>query len=431
MPKPYRILASKRDGEPLLDEAIHEVASAAADGSWSDAQLGAFLMAVAIRGLDRRETATLTRAMLESGESWGLSELVPGLVDKHSTGGVGDKVSLILGPLLAACGVPVVMLTGRGLGHTGGTADKLEVVPGLDLALTRARTLKLLDSTALAIGMATESIAPADRKLYALRDVTGTVESIPLITASILSKKLATGAAAITFDVKTGSGAFLPDPQDGRVLAALLVETAEAVGIHASALLTDMSQPLGRWSGHSVELRESLETLEGRGPQDLTELTLRLSAEAARLAGHAEVERERLQRALEDGSAREHFDRWALAQGASADWLQKPQFSVAPQAVSAEAPRAGVVSAVATRQLGFLLAEVGGGRRVPEDSIDPEVALETLVRLGEPVEVGQPLARLWVQSVDHSAELAGRLRECFTIADSGESPRLIQDRILP
>ena len=216
---PYEILARKRGGGSLSDDDIERVVAGAADGSWGDAELGAFLMAVAIRGADSRETQSLTRAMLASGESWNLAERYPNLADKHSTGGVGDKTSLILTPLLAACGVPVVMLTGRALGHTGGTADKLDVIPGLRQELDRERAIRLLDEVQAAVGIATGSIAPADRRLYALRNRTGTVESLPLITASILSKKLATGAAGIVFDVKSGSGAFLPAADEGIALA--------------------------------------------------------------------------------------------------------------------------------------------------------------------------------------------------------------------
>jgi thymidine phosphorylase len=241
---PYDILAHKRAGLRLGEEELREVVAGASGGGWSDAQLGAFLMAAAIRGLDSEETQWLTQAMLESGEQWRLGDEIPTLGDKHSTGGVGDKVSLILSPLLAACGQPVVMLTGRALGHTGGTADKLETIPGLDLALDRQRCLRLLAETGLAIGIATDAVAPADRRLYGIRDRTATVDSLPLITASILSKKLATGAGAIVFDVKTGDGAFMCERQDAAALASLLVDTCQRIGCRASALITDMSQPM-------------------------------------------------------------------------------------------------------------------------------------------------------------------------------------------
>ncbi|MDH3255932.1 MAG: thymidine phosphorylase, partial [Acidobacteriota bacterium] len=258
---PYRILDRQRVGSRLSTEDIRQVVRGSVDGSWSDAQLAAFLMASAVRGLDEVETRDLTLAMLESGTRWELKKDFPTVGDKHSTGGVGDKVSLILSPILAACDQPVIMLTGRGLGHTGGTADKLETIPGLNLGLDRERCVELLDRCGMAIGIATDEIAPADRKLYALRDHTGTVVSIPLITASILSKKLATGAAGVVFDVKCGNGAFLTASEEAEELARQLVHTAEALGTRASAVVTDMNQPLGHWAGHSAEISETLRCL--------------------------------------------------------------------------------------------------------------------------------------------------------------------------
>src|SRR4051812_10145907 len=285
MALPYRILERKRAGMRLSPEEIGSVARGATDASWSEGQLAAFLMAAAIRGLDGEETRALTLAMRDSGERWDLRADVPQLCDKHSTGGVGDKVSLVIAPLLASCGLPVFMLAGRGLGHTGGTVDKLESIPGLNLGLDRAGCLGLLAECRMAIGAATAGIAPADRRLYSLRDVTATVDSIPLITASILSKKLATGPAAVVFDVKTGNGAFLPELDRSLELARGLVETARALGTPASCLVTDMSQPLGRWAGHAAEVRESLDALAGEGPEDLMEVTYALAEEVARLAG--------------------------------------------------------------------------------------------------------------------------------------------------
>jgi pyrimidine-nucleoside phosphorylase len=402
------------------------VVAGAADGSWSDAQLGAFLMAAAIRGLDAAETRVLTRTMMESGKLWRLAAEVPGLCDKHSTGGVGDKASLVLAPLLAACGRPVVMLTGRGLGHTGGTADKLESIAGLDLDLDRSRTLAVLAEVGMAVGVATAEIAPADRRLYALRDVTATIDSLPLITASILSKKLATGAAGVVFDVKVGSGAFLPEREQARQLGELLVATARALGTPARALLTDMSQPLGRWAGHAAEVRESLDCLAGEGPEDLTALTLALAREVAELTGAPVAEGE-LEAALSSGAARETFGGWAAAQGARAGWEGAPELALAPVEQVVEAPAAGTVAAVATRELGLLLAEAGGGRRVPGDAIDRGVAFRFAARLGEPVAAGDELARLYLRRPDPA--LTARVAACFTLAGEGQSPPLIRDRI--
>lgn len=329
MTTPFGILERKRDGHALTEAEISAVVRGASDGSWTDAQLAAFLMAAYLRGLSADETRALTLAMLHSGDQWRLSREVPGVVDKHSTGGVGDKTSLILSPILAATGVPVAMLTGRALAHTGGTADKLETIPGLDLALDRAKTLSLLSEVGMATGMATAGIAPADRRLYGLRDHTATVSSLPLITGSILSKKLATGAAAIVFDVKTGDGAFMREMDDSVRLAKLLVNTCEALGQRSSALITDMSQPLGQWVGHIAEVHETLDCLEGRGPEDLMEAVFELSAEAALLAGQPRS-RADLEAVVADGSARETFDRWAAAQGADRDWIRKPELPLAP-----------------------------------------------------------------------------------------------------
>jgi pyrimidine-nucleoside phosphorylase len=310
---PYRILERKRAGMRLDAEEIRSVAQGATDGSWSEGQLAAFLMAAAIRGLDGEETRALTLAMRDSGELWELGAEVPRLCDKHSTGGVGDKVSLVIAPLLASCGLPVFMLAGRGLGHTGGTIDKLESIPGMDLRLDRGRCLDLLARCGMAIGAATAGLAPADRRLYALRDVTATVDSIPLITASILSKKLATAAAAVVFDVKTGNGAFLPELDRSLELARGLVETSRGLGTPAACLVTDMSQPLGRWAGHAAEVRESLDALAGEGPEDLMEVTFALAEEVARLAGQP-VERREMAAAIASGRAREAFERWAALQ---------------------------------------------------------------------------------------------------------------------
>ncbi len=422
---PYDILARKRAGLQLGEAALREVVAGASGSGWSDAQLAAFLMAAAIRGLDGEETQWLTQAMLESGEQWRLYDEVPTLGDKHSTGGVGDKVSLILSPLLAACGQPVVMLTGRALGHTGGTADKLETIPGLDLAIDRDGCLRLLDEVGLAIGIATAAIAPADRRLYGLRDRTATVDSLPLITASILSKKLATGAGAIVFDVKTGDGAFMREGEDAAALAGLLVETCTRMGRRASALITDMNQPLGRCVGHTAEIGETVDCLEGRGPEDLMDLVLALSEEVSRLAGTG-VERADLERAVESGAAREKLDRWVEAQGGDPASLAGLGRRRAPEAVPIPAARAGVLAGVATRRLGLLLGEAGAAARDGQ-AIDTEVALEYEARIGQAVSAGDVLARVYLRRPDD--ELCARLAACFRVADEAVAPDLVVDRV--
>jgi thymidine phosphorylase len=424
---PYRILERKRAGMRLSEEEIRAVAQGAADGSWADGQLGAFLMAAAIRGLDVEETRALTLAMLESGERWDLGAEVPRLCDKHSTGGVGDTVSLVIAPLLASLGLPVAMLAGRGLGHTGGTIDKLESIPGIaSLELGRAACLDLLARCGMVIGGASGDIAPADRRLYGLRDATATVDSIPLITASILSKKLAVGTAGAVFDVKTGNGAFLPELERSRELARGLVETCRALGMPASCLITDMSQPMGRWAGNAAEVREALDALEGNGPADLMEVTYALAEEVTRLVGQP-VTRSEMEEAIASGRARERFERWAELSGAHPVWLRRPELPLAPVERPLLADRSGRLAAVDVRQLGLLLVEAGGGRARPGDAIDFGVALETKARLGDPVEAGQELARVYLRREDD--RLVRLFAACYTVADEGAAPPLIAERV--
>lgn len=428
MATPYSILARKRAGQSLSASEIREVVSGTTDGSWADAQLGAFLMAAVLQGLDSDETRALTRAMMESGELWKLSDDLPQVGDKHSTGGVGDKVSLILSPLLAACGQPVAMLTGRGLGHTGGTADKLETIPGLQLGLDRDRVVEAVQEVGFFIGMATGKIAPADRRLYSLRDVTATVEDRSLITASILSKKLAMGPAAVVFDLKTGDGAFIQDLEEGRLLGRELVEISTALGTPARTVITDMSQPLGRWAGHACEVEETLAALSGEGPEDLMEVTYVLCEELTALLGKP-LSRQTLEEAISSGRARESFERWAAFQGADAAWLRRPEFPRAPVEVVAEAPREGVLASVATRELGLVLSEAGGGRKLPGDEIDPGISLRVSARRGDSLEKGQELARLYLRRPDGALE--ERFRRCFTVAAEGTAPPLIHQRLRP
>lgn len=421
------MLASLRRGEPLDRETIASVVEGAVSGDWSDAQLAAFLMGVACRGLGLEETIWLTRAMLESGERWELRQAVPGLADKHSTGGVGDKITLVLGPLLAEAGVPMAMLTGRGLGHTGGTADKLESIPGLRQDLDRSGALRLLESVGLALGVASERIAPADRRLYALRDHTATVDSLPLIVSSILSKKLALGAEAIVFDVKVGTGAFLADIDSARRLARTLVDVAAHSGLRAVAWLTDMNQPLGDWVGHHAEVREALEVLEGRGPRETRELTLTLACELLRLLRGSEARAE-LETLLDSGRARERLLRWAAAQGGDPHWLRDPRLPLAPVEIPLRAATSGYLSGVDVRRVGLLLIEAGAGRLRPGDSIDREVALRYSARLGSRLEAGEELGRVYLRREDR--ELATRLENCFTVSEQrSPAPPLLLERL--
>lgn len=423
---PFRILERKRAGMRLTEDEVRAVAMGAADGSWSEGQLGAFLMAAAIRGLDPEETQFLTRAMLESGEQWQLRRDVPLLCDKHSTGGVGDKVSLILAPILAACDRPIAMLAGRGLGHTAGTIDKLECIPGIRLQFDRASCLATVAACGMAIGGATGSIAPADKRLYAIRDVTATIDSLPLIVGSILSKKLALGTAGVVFDVKAGTGAFLPGPEQALELARGLVETSRALGTATSCVITDMNQPLGRFSGHAAELWESFEALEGRGPADLMEVTYALCEEASRLVGHP-LTRQQLEEAVSSGRARERFDRWAILQGGHPSWLEAPQLPLAPVVQTVRADRSGKLARIDVRQAGMLLGEAGAGRAHPGDTIDFGVTLESITRLGDPVRAGDPLAKIYLRK--DNADLVRRLSACYAVADEAAAPVLIPARV--
>lgn len=423
----FRILERKRHGHALTVDEIRAISEGAATGGWGDAELGAFLMAASIRGLDAQETRALTEAMLESGEQWDLARDLPTLGDKHSTGGVGDKVSLLLAPLMAAVDRPVMMLAGRGLGHTGGTTDKLEAIPGIQMSLDRAGCLETLLKTGMAIGQATGNVAPADKRLYALRDRTATIDVIPLICGSILSKKLAVGAASIVFDVKTGDGAFMREPQQAIELARLLVEICQAVGRRASALVTDMNQPLGRWVGHTAEVLEVYECFEGRGPADFLEVTYLLCEELSAMTG-SRLPRAAFEEALSSGRARQAFERWAERQGADPAWLAKPSFDLAPEQVALTASGSGVLARVETRRLGELMATAGGGRLKPGGAIDNGVALAVKAKLGDRVEMGQELARLHLRRRDHALE--SHFQACYHVEDGGSTPPLVVERIL-
>lgn len=393
MATPYGILNRMRQGRKLTRDEVWSVVAGAADGSWSDVHLAAFLMAAAMRGLDPDETRELTLAMLESGDRWALAEEFGPLVDKHSTGGVGDTVSLIVLPVLAACGVPAAKLTGRSLGHSGGTADKLESIPGLRLELDRAGTLGLLERFGMAIGIATAGIAPADKRLYGLRDRTSTVSSIPLVVGSILSKKLALGASGIVFDVKTGNGGFFPDAEDTRALASGLVSISAACGTPADCVLSDMSQPLGRWVGHAAEVREALDFLGGDGDPRLFEVVVAVCRKAARLGGK-EMSRMDVDAAIASGAAHQKLVDWAGAQGAEPGWIDA--LDLAPVEAVVTASGSGFLEAVDCRRIGNAFAAACRPDRDP-NRIDHAVALRYDVRLGQKVERGQELARLYVR----------------------------------
>jgi len=390
-----RTIVKKRDGGELSEGEIRDFVAGVTDRTVTDEQAAALLMAICCRGMTTAETAALTFAMMNSGETWDLSP--HGFVaDKHSTGGVGDKSTLVLAPLLAACGVKTGMMSGRGLGHTGGTLDKLEAIPGFVTGQSREAFDRLVETVGCALIAATDTVAPADRRLYALRDVTGTVESIPLITASILSKKLATGAHAVVFDVKTGNGAFMQKPEDAHVLGRALVDTTRATGRKASGYVTAMDRPVGVAVGNANEVEESIRLLRGDGPADLRENVLLLGADLLLAAGVAESEKEarrRLNAALQDGTALDTFGRVIAGQGGNPAVCD--DLSLLPQPVAkhdVKAPAAGTVRRVATRELGLLSIEIGCGRARKEDVVDPASGFRILKKTGETVTAGEPLA---------------------------------------
>ncbi len=418
-----RTIVRKREGEALTEGEIADFVRGVTDRTIPDEQAAAFLMAVCCRGMTTAETASLTFAMMRSGETWDLSR--HGFVaDKHSTGGVGDKVTIVLAPLLAAVGVKSGMMSGRGLGHTGGTLDKLESIPGLRTALPRAEFDRLLDTVGCALIGQTDDVAPADRRLYALRDVTGTVESIPLITASILSKKLATGAHAVVFDVKTGNGAFMAETGDARTLGRALVETTRAAGRKASGWILAMDRPLGEAVGNANEVAESIRMLGGEGPADLRENVLLLGADLVVEAGlerSGKAARARLNAALSDGRALETFARMIHAQGGDASVCDDPSRLPQPaERRDVAAPHAGVVSRISTRELGLLAIEIGCGRRTKDDGIDPASGFRVRKKPGDPVAKREPLVTVELGPTARPNEtFRARLAACFEIAPAG------------
>ena len=425
---PVLLIAKKRDGHELTANEIAALVAGYAEERIPDYQMSAWAMAVYLRGMTTAETAALTEAMLHSGTTltW---PACGAIVDKHSTGGIGDKTSLILAPLLACYGLRVPMISGRGLGATGGTLDKLEAIAGFRTNLSLPEIERVVNDPAVGcvITGASQELAPADRKLYALRDVTATVASIPLITASIMSKKLAEGLQALVLDVKFGSGAFMKTRAAAEELAQSLVATGKRMGVATTALLTDMNQPLGQMAGNAVEVQESIEVLQGNGPADVRDLTIALGAEvmvSAKQSGSLLTASEQLARSLDDGSAYERFARMVAAQGGNID-APRP---IAEESIVAAEQR-GFLAAVDTEALGIAVIEMGGGRRKVGDQIDFSVGLQMLVRVGDAVRPGQPLVRVFSQAHQCDA-VAALIRDALTITDApAESLPLIVGRI--
>ncbi|MCX7011673.1 MAG: thymidine phosphorylase [Candidatus Sumerlaeota bacterium] len=404
----------KRAGKALSTE---EIAAAVGDyvaGRAPEYQMAALLMAAYFRGLTSRETRDLTRAMIRSGEVYDLRALPGRKVDKHSTGGVGDKISIPLAPLVASAGGIVPMVSGRGLGHTGGTLDKLESIPGFRVRLSPSQFRRQLERIGVFMAGQSERLVPADRKLYALRDVTGTVESIPLIAASILSKKVAAGNDGLVMDVKVGSGAFMPTAARSRELARTLVALGRRLGLRTVAYLTDMNQPLGRAIGNALEIRESIEILQGGGPPDVRELTLELGARMLLLGGKAKTMkagRELLRTRVAGGQAFEKFLELVAAQGGNAKSVETPAaLPAAPVRLEVGAERAGHLARIDTRAVGMAAVFLGAGRQKIDDAVDPGVGFVMLRKLGERVETGELIWRIHARSRLAAEAAAARLR---------------------
>jgi thymidine phosphorylase len=432
---PQEIIRAKRDGNELAPDEIAFFVRGLTDGSIAEGQVAALAMAVFLKGMAQGETVALTLAMRDSGRVLDWSDLPGPVVDKHSTGGIGDKVSLVLAPVLAACGAYVPMLSGRGLGHTGGTLDKLESIRGYTTQPDLDRLRRVVRDAGCAIIGQTDDLAPADRRLYAIRDVTATVESIPLITASILSKKLAGGLQALVMDVKTGSGAFMPTRERAEALARSIVGVAHGAGLPTTALLTEMGQCLGRTAGNAVEVREAIAMLKGEPahPQ-LAEVVLALCGEAlalAQLAPDPVAGRRRAEAALASGAAAERFARMVAGLGGPADLLERHEahIAAAPLVRPVHAARAGRVHAVDARALGLAVVELGGGRRHAAQGVDHAVGLSEVLGVGDATGPDRPLALVHARDEATLAAATARILAAYRIADEATTPTMIVGRI--
>lgn len=425
MIRPAELIQRKRDGEELSAEEIADLVLGYARGDVPDYQMAAFCMAVYFRGLSAAETHALTDALIRSGETVDLSSLGRKVVDKHSTGGVGDKTSIALGPIVAACGVPFAKMSGRGLGHTGGTLDKLESIPGFRVELDREAFLRQVQEVGIAIIGQTADLVPADKSLYALRDVTATVDSVSLIAASIMSKKIAAGADAIVLDVKVGDGAFMKTLDSARELARTMIEIGTQAGREVVCELTDMDQPLGRAVGNALEVREAVETLWGAGPPDFTELVLGAAGHVLALSdlGVDQAEgRRRAAEAVATGSALAVYERWIAAQGGD------PRVEALPHAAAVRpvpAPADGFVQAIATEALGRAAVHLGAGRAAKDEPIDHAVGLVCRAKRGDPVRAGDALAEVHARDEAGAARAIAEVTACYRIGREPLEPRPI------
>jgi len=419
------VIRTKRDGQALADGQIDWVIDAYTRGVVAEQQMAALAMAIFLRGMERSEIARWTRAMIASGERMDFQALSKPTTDKHSTGGVGDKITLPLAPLVASFGVAVPQLSGRGLGHTGGTLDKLEAIPGWRADLSNAEMMAQLESAGAVICAAGSGLAPADKKLYALRDITGTVEAIPLIASSIMSKKIAEGTAALTLDVKTGAGAFMKDEADARELARTMVELGTDAGVHTVALLTDMSAPLGRTAGNGLEVRESLEVLAGGGPADIVELTCALAREMLDAAGVHDAD---VEAALADGRAMDSWRAMISAQGGDVD----APLPVAKHVEELRATEDGVVTGLDAMGVGVAAWRLGAGRSRPGEAVQAAAGVEIEAHIGDEVKAGDVLARLHTDTPERMPRALESIDGSWTLAAAGTTVparKIVMDRI--
>ena len=427
------LIEKKQAGLALSQEEINFLIAGYTDGTIPDYQMSALAMAIYFQGMTEEEASYLTMAMVKSGDEIDLSAIHGVKVDKHSTGGVGDTTTLVLAPLVAACGVPVAKMSGRGLGHTGGTTDKLEAIPGFSVTLLPQDFIDHVNRYKIAVVGQSGNLTPADKKLYALRDVTGTVQSIPLIASSIMSKKIAAGADAIVLDVKTGEGAFMKTLADAEALAHTMVKIGHQVGRKTLAVISDMSQPLGYMIGNALEVKEAIQTLQGQGPEDLTELCLVLGGQmllAANRVTSLEEGKALLQEQIDSGRALEVFKTFLANQGGDTRIVDNPD--LLPQAryqIPLLAQSSGVVSQWVADEVGVAAMMLGAGRETKEDIIDPAVGIELCAKVGDPIQEGQPLAILHSNREDVSEVLA-RLSAAISIADSAQVPELIRKVIV-
>ena len=416
--RPAELIERKRNGEELSAEEITELVLGYSSGEIPHYQMAAWCMAVYFRGLTGRETYALTDAFIRSGETLDLgAALGRRVVDKHSTGGVGDKTSLAVGPIVAACGVPFGKMSGRGLSHTGGTLDKLESIPGFRVELTREEFVEQVRDVGLAIVGTSADLVPADKKLYGLRDVTGTVDIVPLIASSVMSKKIAAGADAIVLDVKVGDGAFMKTLDDARILAEQMVDLGKRAGREVVGLLTDMDQPLGHAVGNALEVREAVATITGHGPEDFTELVLDTCGRLLALSDlgiDLDEGRRRAQRSMKDGSALAAYERWVRAQGGDPDLSALP---AAPVVREVSAPRNGVVTRLGALAVGVAALELGAGRRTKDDSIDHAVGVLCHVKRGQTVRKGQLLADVHARDDASAARAADAVLSAYELGN--------------